>query len=120
MGQAGLSGKACRAARCGASGKRQNAAGGPARPTGGRVLLPRGLRCVPYPMPRIALRTAPCHGTGEPGQSDSGLLECALVDQAKGTEARMAVAADDDMIMNGDAQMPGGFNDFCGHRDVSV
>ncbi len=40
MGQIGLerqvAGKACRAARCGASGKRQNVAGGPIWPTEGR------------------------------------------------------------------------------------
>ena len=77
MDQIDSSGKACRAARCGASGKRQNVAGGPIRPTAGRVLLFRGLRCVAYPMPRIALRNAPCHETAEPGESDSGLIEWA-------------------------------------------
>jgi hypothetical protein len=42
MGQIGSTGKARRAARCGASGKRRNAAGGPICPTEGRLLLRRG------------------------------------------------------------------------------
>ena len=93
MDQIGSSGKACRAARCGASGKRHKGEarhakssggrfrglnGGPIWPTGGRVLLPRGRRCVSYPMPHIALRNAPSHGTREPGQSGSELPKRAL------------------------------------------
>jgi hypothetical protein len=39
MGQIGSTGKARRAARCGASGKRRNAAGGPICPTEGRLLF---------------------------------------------------------------------------------
>lgn len=42
MDQIGLSGKACRAARCGTSGKRHNVAGEPSWSTEGRVVLPRG------------------------------------------------------------------------------
>ncbi len=41
MDQISLIGKARRAARCGASGKRRNAAGGLIWPTEGRVVLPR-------------------------------------------------------------------------------
>ena len=42
MNQISLTGKARRAARCGASGKRRNAAGGLIWPTEGRVVLTRG------------------------------------------------------------------------------
>ena len=42
MDQISYSGKARRAARCGASGKRRNAVGGLIWPTKGRVDLPRG------------------------------------------------------------------------------
>ncbi len=42
MGQSGSFGQARRAARCGSSGKRHNAADEPLRPTEGRVLLSRG------------------------------------------------------------------------------
>ncbi len=42
MDQISSTGKAGRAARCGASGKRRNAAGGLIWPTKGRVVLPRG------------------------------------------------------------------------------
>ncbi len=42
MDQISSTGKARRAARCGASGKRRNAAGGRIWSTNGRLVLPRG------------------------------------------------------------------------------
>ena len=50
MVQTGSTGKARCAARCGASGKRRNVAGGPIRPTEGRVFRPPGQRCTSFMM----------------------------------------------------------------------
>ena len=68
MGQTGSSGKARCAARCGASGKRCNAAGGPVWPIGDRVFRHSGQRCASLLMLGITALGAPCRNAGKPGE----------------------------------------------------
>ena len=70
MGRISPLGQARRAARCGASGKRRNAADGLIRPTEGRVFAPAGRVAAPLWTVQSTARTAPCQQTQKPGQTD--------------------------------------------------
>ena len=79
MVQLGSSGKARCAARCGASGKRRNAAGGPIWTTEGRVFRPSGQRCTSLMMPGITALGAPCRKAGKPGEKGHYYLPLVLL-----------------------------------------
>jgi len=68
MGQSGSFGQARRAARCGSSGKRRNAADEPLRPTEGRVLLSRGRVALLIRCPASHVEALLTRGQNNPGQ----------------------------------------------------
>ncbi len=71
MGQSGSFGQARRAARCGSSGKRCNAADEPLWPTEGRVLLSRGRVALLIRCPASHFEALLTPGQNNPGQMTS-------------------------------------------------
>ena len=74
MAQIGWSGKKRCAVRCGVSGKRRDAAGGPIWTTEGRFFRPSGLRCASLMMRGITALGAPCRKAGKTGEMGHSCL----------------------------------------------